>query len=352
MYHPYKQLNYYYSTFIPNIKIYYFSNLIKNNQIGGNKYSYNGYDFIVIEDKEIDTENLINNTIIFIGDKLKCISGIIEKDINDNIIHDYINIYNFGYSSKCDTKQPMKSLLGANSMLHRFIQYIKDNYKNNIKEITLTDTANYNCKDNIGASYTIHLSLYYFFKYGDYYYSYKYGFQLDKTKQKPIYNIDKSNNKEYYNKYFKNKLYISNKIIERIFNDLKTIYLNLEKNINNFIQYYIDYLLTNDIITKKKINKSIKNINRHKTTVKNNKNELNRNFKVNHKENQELLGIILILINSKSLMNFLKEYKFINCYIFDYFINNILLNYFIKYSKITKELFYKIVLNCEFVYYL
>ena len=98
-----------------------------------------------------------------------------------------IILQSFGYYNSCSEG---KSLRHGDGIMYSFINYIKDNYKN-VRNIILTD-----CEINIK------MSVLYFFKYGDYYYSKKYGFKLydeDKYKFRRIKKMFKESLYHYWN---------------------------------------------------------------------------------------------------------------------------------------------------------
>ena len=157
---------------------------------GEKKYRYKSYDFIVKEDYNEND----NKIIIFIGKKVKCLLGILDYNKNLKNTSRTIILQSFGYYNSCSEG---KSLRRGNGIMYSFINYIKDNYKN-VRNIILTDNAVYECNNEIN----IKMSVLYFFKYGDYYYSKKYGFKLydeDKYKLRQIKKMFKESLNHYWN---------------------------------------------------------------------------------------------------------------------------------------------------------
>jgi hypothetical protein len=221
---------------------YYYNFFIKNG--GDKKYKYKGYDFMV--NKEYNKNN--EETIFFIGKKNKCL--IAKLDNNDNKIY----IQSFGYYNDCSIGKRMNKGIGTKGVMYTFIHYIKKNYKDNVKYLILDDNAIYNCE-----GIAINMSMLYFFKYGDYYYSHKYGFEL----------YDEDNDK------------------------LK----KLKKNFKKSIKFYLDNQYIDNIFLEYFDNEF---------SIFNNKDEIN--------------NIRKKLKKYKSILLFMQKYKFNDCTIFNMFI--------------------------------
>ena len=139
--------------------LYYNTFIKKDGMYGGKLYKYKNYDFMVTKTKDED------RTTFFIGNKRKCLIATLYKG------DDTVNIQSFGYYSDCSIGQNMARGVETDGVMYTFIHYIRKKYKDIVKKITLTDNAYFECKN-----YRIKMNIYYFFKYGEQYYSKKYNF--------------------------------------------------------------------------------------------------------------------------------------------------------------------------------
>ncbi len=163
---------------------------------------------------------------IFIGNKNKCITARIS--FNDETKDFSIDANTFGYYEKCEKPN------NKNGVVDCFLELIKKYYieKNKkIKNIILTDDSVIRFPDK---KYPI--GQYYFYTYGNYYYSDKYGFEPDfdnnfldryKNRKKILIKFDKKFIR-LYNKYYNCE-------------DKKTIQKEMTKydNINVFLENFV-----------------------------------------------------------------------------------------------------------------
>ena len=260
--HPYIEANVHY--LVHNYKrpkissMFFYNTFIQNG--GDRKYTYQGYDFWVRKIKGY------NEYTVFIGDKSHCLLSRfnvdpITKEVNKNIV-----IQSFGHYNTCSsstTKLPRG--VGTNGVMFSFIQYIKDKFKGGVKRIILSDNAHYICDKLVSIS----LSDLYFFKYGDYFYSQKYGFE--------IYDEKKGQQRRLREK----------------FDNLRTIYIRNYQVTQHLLDFLQDSLLI-----------SINNTN-------------------------DVNNLLNELIISHNIPTFLQRYKFQRCALFQRFIDS-LKNYFTR----------------------
>lgn len=160
-----------------NSKSKKYSRFLKNKtQMGGvitgnnNKHKFD----IQIDNDEDDT--LIK---IFIGNKKNdyCILGLIDKEVNTEIIIDTFNYYN-----TCNITNDLVKSSGMFKMMNTFITYIKAEFPN-VKKAILTDEAYFICNDKFTSkSERINLYTFYTIKYGIPYYVKNHSFNFENKK--------------------------------------------------------------------------------------------------------------------------------------------------------------------------
>lgn len=257
--HPYLQADLKYTITNPKCNFRYMNLLNKKRtkvQKGGEIFGNGKY---VFDFQENDLEDM---TIIFVGNKENCITGIINYEEPT-----VIDLNGFSYYKSCNITKDLERKTGTIEMMNTFIKYIKQNQKYaNINKIVLTDNTYIEC--NAPQSiYKKRLSLYnlYLFKYGCGYYEKNFNFKLidDGIKHKlnlekyKIITIDKE-------KVYQFLLKIFNKPIEEITNDIDE-FMNLitynelaYKFIRNFNKFKLCYILNeflDYIITENKLYK-------------------------------------------------------------------------------------------------
>ncbi len=197
----------YYKTF----NSYYFYKpfvLERNEKSKKIKYNEKEYDFFTrkFNNKE---ENYI---LIFIGNKNKCIKGIIN--FTDGMKENNIYIEVFGYYDKIYKKNTYET-----SITECFIEFIKKKHKN-INKFILTDNCIFVCNKKLNNN----IGLYYFFKYGNIFYMDKYLFELDIN----------SNDIDFFNEI--RKKYLTNNNIDEQF----LIFFDEEIKINKSVKNELD----------------------------------------------------------------------------------------------------------------
>lgn len=143
----------------------------KGGVIVGNN---NKHKFDIQVDKEDETL-----TKIFIGNKKNdyCILGLINKDMDTEIIIDTFNYYN-----SCNITNDLVKSSGMYKMMNIFINYIKAEYPGVTKAI-LTDEAYFTCTDKFTKQQErINLYAFYTIKYGIPYYVKNHNFQFERKK--------------------------------------------------------------------------------------------------------------------------------------------------------------------------
>jgi hypothetical protein len=263
---------------------------------GGMKDTYynRGFYYKILKSKNKN----IHSYKFLIGKNPNCLEATLDydpitKEYNNTLHIQYIqsNIKCGkidGWKNKNANFSYIQSLYNSTSIIHSFIQYIKDNYPN-VKYITLVDEANYPCNETYDSE-TIPLSTYYFFKYMKLYYMKKYKFKIyDYNEKKEIKEIKK----------FKKivKLYKSEKELN-------------DKKIKKIIFY-----LKKKSLKYKKINK-----------------------KYFHSLMNEIKIIEQKLFEYKQFNIFLQKHKFIHCFIFHHIIEYFLKNIDLKISNYLRNI--------------
>jgi len=262
--HPYLQADLKYTITNPKCNFRYMNLLNKKRtkvQKGGEIFGNGKY---VFDFQENDLEDM---TIIFVGNKENCITGIINYEEPT-----VIDLNGFSYYKSCNITKDLERKTGTIEMMNTFIKYIKQNQKYaNINKIVLTDNTYIEC--NAPQSiYKKRLSLYnlYLFKYGCGYYEKNFYFKLIDDGIKHKLNLEKYKiitiNKE---KVYQFLLKIFNKPNakmpnEEITNDIDE-FINLitdnelaYKFIRNFDKFKLCYILNeflDYIITENKLYK-------------------------------------------------------------------------------------------------
>ena len=171
---------------------------------------HNGKEYDFLKKKFIDEKK--KYIIIFIGNKInKCLKAEIKYNDLTKKKNNYVNVEIFGYYETCKKNK-------NDGVMSLFINYIKNNYKK-IKKIILTDNCKIKFKDNKKCQ----INHYYFFKYGNFYYSDKYNFvpQMKKKyleifeKNRENYNKNNNLNNDCINNIF-SKRYLHNKEVRKI----------------------------------------------------------------------------------------------------------------------------------------
>lgn len=209
----------------------------ENKKIKTINYDGQEYDFFR---KKFRDENE-TYVMIFIGNKKnKCVKAKIKYDAITQKKNNYVEVETYGYYKTCKKNN-------NNGVMNFFINYIKTNYKK-IKKIILTD----NCKILFEDNKKYATSYYYFFKYGNFYYSDKYNFipYMKKKylkifeKNRENYNKNNSLNSECIDDIFC-KRYLHNKELKKIkkkLNKYGSIKIFLEKyrfeNHYSFLQFF------------------------------------------------------------------------------------------------------------------
>lgn len=264
--HPYIQANVHYIVNHhgkPKISSMFFYNKFIQNG-GDKKYTYQCYDFWVRKIKGY------NEYSIFIGDKKKCLISSISYDPETKEINNEIVMQSFGYYNNCSSStKKLPRGIGTNGIMFSFIQYIRDRFQGKVKKIIISDNAYYICDKMVSIS----LSDLYFFKYGDFYYSYRFGYE--------IYDVNNSLQKKFIKK----------------FENLRTTYIQHYQVTDHLLEFLRDSLF----IT------------------------INNTDQVNHLLNE--------LIVSQNIPTFLQRYKFQKCALFQRFIDS-LKNYFTRFFNV------------------
>jgi hypothetical protein len=175
---------------------YFYNKYIKTKDGGGKIYQYKGYDFEVNESSNED-----NVREIFIGNKKRCLLALLYLDPVTKKPDEEIILHSFGYFSNCaKDSNSMERIIGTDGVMKAFLKFVKTKYKGIVKRIRLTDESKFLCYDKLhNTTHYLSMNRLYVYKYGQFYYSKRYGFTLNKDKH------DEHKIQQEINKYWKRR---------------------------------------------------------------------------------------------------------------------------------------------------